>query len=63
MNSVFLLIINIFLFQNAIWRVYICSIVNAALSQGNIAAAKEKKKNLYLNPARSRNKMIKGTLE
>lgn len=54
-------IINIFLFQNAIWRVYICTVVNAVLSQCNIAAAKEK--SLYLNLARSRNKMNKGALE
>lgn len=59
-------IINIFLFQNAIWRVYICTVVNAVLSQCNIAAAdicRAKKKGVYLNLARSRNKMSKGTLE
>lgn len=58
--------INIFLFPKAIWGVYICTVVNAVLSQCNVAAAnicRAKKKNLYLSLAKSRNKMSKRTLE
>lgn len=58
--------INIFLFQSAVWRACVCTIIKVVLSQCSIAAANicgAKERKLLFKFSRSRNKISKCILD